>query len=69
MSKMFDYIAHGGAKVAELEASLEHTAGYLGAVLEENERLRNAIIKTIEENRHLADGENCTLIHLKRAIA
>lgn len=28
-----------------------------------------ACIKTIEENLHLADGENCTLIDLKRAIA
>ena len=31
-------------------------------------RLRAAITKTLEENRHLADGENCTLIDLKRAI-
>ena len=31
-------------------------------------RLRAAIIKTLEENGHLADGENCTLIALKRAI-
>lgn len=28
-----------------------------------------AIRKTLEENGHLADGDNCTLIHLKRAIA
>lgn len=30
--------------------------------------MREAIEKTIEENLHLADGEVCTLIHLKRAI-
>lgn len=34
----------------------------------EIERLRAAIQKTLEENGHLADGEDCTLIHLVRAI-
>ena len=36
---------------------------------EVNEELMKAATKTIEENRHLADGDNCTLIHLVRAIA
>lgn len=27
-----------------------------------------ACIKTIEQNRHLADGDNCTLIELVRAV-
>lgn len=40
----------------------------LRALEEENQRLRAAIKKTLDENRHLADGDNCTLIHLKRAI-
>lgn len=31
-------------------------------------KLRNAIQKTLDENGHLADGENCTLILLKRAL-
>jgi hypothetical protein len=31
--------------------------------------LLSAAIKTVEENRHLADGDNCTLVHLVRAIA
>lgn len=31
-------------------------------------RLESAIYETIEDNLHLADGENCTLIKLKRAI-
>lgn len=35
---------------------------------EEIERLREAIKKTIEDNLHLADGDVCTLIDLKRAI-
>ena len=37
-------------------------------LLEENEKLETAIRETIEDNLHLADGENCTLIKLKRAI-
>ena len=32
------------------------------------EQLETAILETIEENLHLADGEVCTLIKLKRAI-
>ena len=32
-------------------------------------KLRAAIRKTLDENGHLADGENCTLIELKRAIS
>jgi len=34
----------------------------------ENDRLRAAIQQTLDENGHLADGEVCTLILLKRAI-
>ena len=37
-------------------------------LLEENEKLETAIRETIEDNLHLADGEVCTLIKLKRAI-
>jgi len=31
--------------------------------------LLEAITATLEENRHLADGDNCTLIRLKRAVS
>jgi hypothetical protein len=31
-------------------------------------RLHGAIEKTLLDNGHLADGDNCTLIDLKRAI-
>lgn len=31
--------------------------------------LESAIRKTIDDNRHLADGDNCTLINLKKALA
>ena len=34
----------------------------------EIDRLRTAIRKTLDENGHLADGEDCALIELKRAI-
>lgn len=32
------------------------------------EQLRAAALRTIAENGHLADGDDCTLIHLKRAV-
>ena len=31
--------------------------------------LEAALRKTIDDNRHLADGDNCTLIDLKKALA
>ena len=37
-------------------------------LLEENEKLETAIRETIEDNLYLADGDDCTLIKLKRAI-
>ena len=30
--------------------------------------IENAIRKTLDENRHLADGEGCTLQELKKAL-
>lgn len=36
--------------------------------LHELVRLRAAVRRTIDENLHLADGDVCTLIHLKRAL-
>jgi predicted nuclease with TOPRIM domain len=35
---------------------------------EENARLRNGILKTLEKNCHLADGDDCTLKILKELI-
>ena len=34
----------------------------------ERNRLRAAIKETLRDNAHLADGDNCTLIKLKRAM-
>lgn len=41
----------------------------LNALSAKINRLQNAMHLTINENPHLADGEDCTLIHLKRALA
>lgn len=38
------------------------------ALLAEIDRLRAAIRQTLDDNGHLADGENCTLIVLKCAL-
>lgn len=35
---------------------------------EEADRMLSAIQQTLDENGHLADGDNCTLIALKRVI-
>jgi hypothetical protein len=40
----------------------------LAAANKEMERLKQSIRTTLENNRHLADGEDCTLIELKRAM-
>jgi hypothetical protein len=34
----------------------------------EHQKMRDAIEITLDENAHLADGDNCTLIRLKNAI-
>jgi len=31
-------------------------------------RIENAIRKTLDKNRHLADGDDCTLIDLKKEL-
>lgn len=40
----------------------------LNAAQEALRSYEEAMYRTIDENRHLADGEDCTLIHLKRAL-
>lgn len=37
-------------------------------LIDEVARLRSAILQTIDENRHLADGDNCTLWRLVNAV-
>jgi len=40
----------------------------LNRLLDRNRALEAAIRTTLEANRHLADGDNCTLIQLKNAL-
>ena len=70
--------AHGSALLTRLynhRAMMEphqkerHTGKLLLECISEIERLNEAIRLTLEENCHLADGENCTLLRLKRAYA
>ena len=37
-------------------------------VVRERDEAREAIIATLEENRHLADGDDCTLAKLKSVV-
>lgn len=46
-----------------------HTGKLLLECISEIERLNEAIRLTLQENAHLADGDNCTLLRLKRAYA
>lgn len=57
------------AKVNPAYADNRGTESYeRGALLCEIDRLRAAIEQTLDENGHLADGDNCTLIVLKRSV-
>ena len=37
-------------------------------LLEQRDSLRSAILLTLQENRHLADGDDCTLLRLTKAV-
>ena len=50
-------------------SELLRTLKLLLECIAEIERLNEAIRLTLEENCHLADGDNCTLLRLKRAYA
>lgn len=45
MKQVFDYIVNGGDELALAKAQLEHTSHYLGVELDENERLRAALLR------------------------
>ena len=49
-------------------AEATQAAEIISDLLRQRDALLEAAIKTIEENGHLADGDVCTLIHLKRGI-
>ena len=44
------------------------TINHYERILKERNNAREAIIATLEENRHLADGDNCTLRKLKSVV-
>jgi predicted nucleic acid-binding Zn-ribbon protein len=78
VSEMLDEIERARAQVDVANAAMQaavskaqwqaRTNHEMNQLCAENERLRDAIRQTLEENGHLADGENCTLIVLKRAL-
>ena len=54
-------------------AKLNHSYGvvdieFARKLERERNKYREAILYTLEENRHLADGDDCTLAKLKSAI-
>jgi len=55
-------------EISKLRGEVRVLTGSHEWITREKERLETAIKKTLDENAHLADGDNCTLIHLKRAI-
>lgn len=56
---------NAGVVAAELEAEREKALDWFIAYQE----LKGAVAETLEENRHLADGDQCTLKKLKDAYA
>ena len=44
------------------------TINHYERILKERNNAREAIIATLEENRHLADGDDCTLRKLKSVV-
>jgi len=56
------------AEVERLRSLLSGDDDISQSLIDENERLRDAIRQTLDENEHLADGDVCTLIVIKRAL-
>ena len=50
------------------ERDLAYANRTIKQLKEENRTLLEAIQMTLDENKHLADGEVCTLIRLKRVL-
>lgn len=62
-------IMFGRNKIVDPDADVLELHPRFAQVQAQRDELLAACIQTVEENGHLADGENCTLIHLVRAIA
>ena len=66
---MCHVIMFGRNKIVDPDADVLELHPRFAQVQAQRDALLAACIQTVEENGHLADGENCTLIHLVRAIA
>jgi hypothetical protein len=73
MSAIFNFISgKRRGKIAELEASVGHTAGYLGLELEENERLRaklDQIAAVCDDNAAATCDAHMTLKFIRQIAA
>lgn len=58
------------ARLSSMESDQTHDriVGELEKVYKERDKLKQVIIATLEENRHLADGDDCTLAKLKSVV-
>ena len=52
----------------EAREQLSAAKHFLEKYIAERDEARIAIISTLEENRHLADGDDCTLAKLKSVV-
>lgn len=56
-------------EIVRLNGATNHAGGTpLKIALKERDKLKQAIIATLENNRHLADGDDCTLAKLKSVV-
>jgi uncharacterized protein (DUF3084 family) len=58
------------ARLSSMESDQTHDriVGELEKVYKERDKFKQVIIATLEENRHLADGDDCTLAKLKSVV-
>lgn len=70
-----DIVKQADARIAELEKELSDLRKFFDdlqakhyTVIADKSALEKAIRETLEENKHLADGENCTLAKLKKVV-
>jgi hypothetical protein len=55
--------------IRALENEIAELRGQTQCLSKRNAKLTTAIEKTLQENMHLADGDNCTLSILKNVLA
>jgi hypothetical protein len=51
-----------------MQNQIEELTTFLRNAERERDEAREAIIATLEQNRHLADGDDCTLAKLKSVV-